>query len=870
MTRDRELHQASPGSARKGPLTWVAECRVLWEPPSPARLAMAKWMIENGSDVHYWMNFVRWLETVQQDLRHACRLLWRAKAFTGAAVLMLALGIGGTTTMYALIRGVLLRPLPVHEQDRLIVAWKEVRTSGSARYPFGNTEIEAIADASQLLVAAAGVTRNGVGRTVVTQNGHSSYANVGLVTGEFFNALGVHPVLGRTLTVADEQDGAEAVIVISNGLWRRQYGGARDVVGRRVTLGESPFTIVGVMPPDLDYPTGVEIWRTTSSVPTTGPFGDAARREVNLIARLRPGVSVEQATSEITSLSQRLDAATPARAMRGLVPVVRPFADVVVGDIRATMLALFAAVGLVLLIACANVANLLLLRGEARRGEMALRSALGARRARIFQQVLAEGLVLSLLAGTAGFAVAWSSLQTLVTLVPDGLPRVESIRIDQSVALFAPAVVFVAALLASVAPALLPLRHELVSPLRTGAPSIAGGSSARGRRLLVVAQVALAVTVLAAAGVLVRSVLRLQAVELGLPADRLVLLDLHLPSARYAERPQHGQFLDEAIAQLEAVPAIAAATPVNVSPFTGQGWDVPQFTAEGQDLDEAAANPSLDLESIHPNYFEAFEIPILRGRAFTAADRQGAPEVAIVSADVAARIWPQEDPIGKRLRMGRADSPVRWYTVVGVAGQTRYRTVLAPRPTLYLPAAQFQMTATMLAVRSTAPLERLTSLARARLGAVDPQVRLMRVVPFTDMLARPLARPRFNAFLLGVFGCAALLLSTVGLYAILAAYVRQRDREIAIRLALGATVAAVRRMVAGEAGRLAGVGVLVGMGCAMVATRSLQGMLFEVEPFDPVSLLTAGVLLIGAAALASHVPLRRATRADIATVLRSE
>ena len=749
----------------------------------------------------YWMNSVRWFETLQQDLRYACRLLWHAKAFAGAAVLTLALGIAGTTVMFALIQGVLLRPLPVHEQDRLVVAWKEARTSDSARYPFGNPQIEAIAGASQLLVATAGVTRNGVGRTVVTHNGHPSYANVGLVTGGFFDVLGVHPILGRTLTVADEQDGAESVIVISNGIWRRQYGGARDVVGRRVTLGENPFIIVGVMPPDLDYPTGVEIWRTTSSVASTGPFGDAARRETILIGRLRPGASREQATSEIMSLSQRLDAATPANAMRGLVPVVRPFADVVVGDIRDTMLALFGAVGLVLLIACANVANLLLLRGEARRGEMALRSALGAGRARILQQVFAEGLILSLLAGIVGFAVAWSSLQTLVTLVPDGLPRLESIRIDQSVVLFALVVVLVTALLASIAPALLPLRKDLASPLRSGAPSIAGGPSTPGRRLLVVAQVALAVTVVAAAGVLIRSVLRLQAVELGLPADRLVLLELHLPRARYAERPQHAQFLDEAIAQLEALPAIAATTPVNVSPFTGQGWDVPQFTAEGQDFDQSGANPSLNLESIHPNYFEAFQIPILRGRAFTPADREGAPEAAIVSADVAARVWPQDDPIGKRLKMGRVDSRFRWYTVVGVAGHTRYRTVLSPRPTLYLPAAQFQMTATMLAVRSSAPLELLTSLASDRLAAVDPDVQLMRVTPFADLLARPLARPRFNAFLLGVFGFTALLLSTVGLYAVMAAYVRQRDREIAVRMALGATATTVRRMVAGEASR---------------------------------------------------------------------
>lgn len=817
-----------------------------------------------------WMDGVRWWETLQQDVRHACRLLWRAKAFTGTAVLTLALGLAGTTVMFALIQGVLLRPLPIHEQDRLVVAWKEARTSGSARYPFGNTEIKAVADASRLLEAAAGVTRNGVGRTVVTDNGISSYASVGSVTGGFFDVLGVAPVLGRTLTMTDELDGAESAIVISSGLWQRQYGGRRDIVGRRVMLDEMSFTIVGVMPPDLDYPTGVEIWRITRSVPASGPFGNAAQREVNLIGRLRRGVTAEQATSEIVMLSQRLDAEAPASAMRGLMPVVRPFADIVVGDIRMTMLALFGAVGLVLLIASANVANLLLMRGETRRGEVALRAALGAGRGRIVRMVLAESVVLSVLAGVVGFAVARLSLQALVTLVPDGLPRVESIRIDQTVVLFSLAVIFVTALLAGLAPALLSLRGDLLAPLRGGAQAIAGGPSARGRRTLVVAQVALAVTVLAATGLLIRSVLKLQAVDLGLPANRLVLLDLHLPRAKYAERHQHAQFLDEVVARLEAVPSIAAATPVNVSPFTGQGWDVPRFTAEGQDADGAVANPSLNLESIHPNYFETFQVPILQGRAFSAADRAGTLEVAIVSEDVAVRLWPEADAIGKRLKMGDAGSPGGWYTVVGVAAQTRYRTVLSPRPTLYLTAPQFQMTARMLAVRTTAPLELLASLASERIRAVDPDVQIMRVAPFTDLLERPMARPRFNALLLSLFGSAALLLSTVGLYAVMAAYVRQRERELAVRLALGASAAAVQRIVLAEAGRLAGLGALLGVGGAVVASRFLGGMLFEIHPLDPLTIVGAGVLLIGAAALASYIPARRATHADVMTVLRSQ
>jgi predicted permease len=486
------------------------------------------------------------------------------------------------------------------------------------------------------------------------------------------------------------------------------------------------------------------------------------------------------------------------------------------------------------------------------------------------RQLLAESVVLSVLAGIAGFALAWSSLQALVTVVPYGLPRVESVRIDQTVVWFSIAVIFVTALLAGLMPAFFSLRLDLVSSLRGDAPAIAGGFGIRGRRTLVVAQVALAVTVLAAAGLLVRSVLKLQAVDLGLPAERLVLLDLHLPSAKYSERAQRARFLDEAIAQLEALPAVGGATPVNRSPFTDQGWDVPRLTAEGQSDDQAAANPSLNLESIHPNYFQTLDVPIVRGRAFTTADRQGTVPVAIVSEDVAAKLWPQDTAIGKRVKLGMLASRGGWWEVVGVAAPTRYRAVTSPPPTLYLPAAQFQMTATMMIVRSTAPLELLTSLANERIRAIDPDVRVMRVAPFTEMLARPLARPRFNAFLLAVFGLAALLLTTIGLYGVMATYVRQRDREIALRLALGATTAGVRRFVIAEAARLAGVGAALGVTGAVVAMRLLSGMVYEIDPLDPWTIAGAAVLLLLAAALASYLPVRRATRADAVAVLRSQ
>jgi putative ABC transport system permease protein len=810
------------------------------------------------------------LDALTQDVRLACRGLWRAKTFTATAVLTLASGIAGTTVMFALIQGVLLRPLPVHDQDRLIIAWKELRTSGSVRYPFGDTEIEAVAGASRLLERAAGVTRNGAGRLVMIDDGVSAFANVAEVTGGFFEVLGVHPVLGRALTPADDTPGGEHVIVISDGYWRRRFGASRLIVGRRVTLDDRPVRVVGVMPADLEYPAGVEVWRTTNSAPTDGPFGDAVRREVNLLARVRSGVTIAQATSEIAALSERLDAEAPANARRGLVPVVRPFAHEVVGDVRKPMIALFGAVGLVLLIACANVANLLLMRTEARRGELALRTALGAGRGRILGQALIESFAIAGLAGVVGLTIAWWSLQALITLAPDGLPRADSVRIDATVVSFSTGVALMTAFLAGLAPAMLSMRADLVSQLRGAGNGVTRSTGSRGRRLLVVAQVALAVTVVAAAGLLIQSVLALQSVELGLPADRLVLVDLQIPQAKYVDRRRHARFLDDVITRLEAAPAIAAATPVNLTPFSGQGWDLPRLTVEGRGAEQAAENASLNLESIHPNYFDTLQVPMLRGRAFTPADRDGAVDVAIVSEDVAKRMWPGEDPIGRRVKMGGPDSKGPWYVIAGVAGQTRYRDLRSPRPTFYLPAAQFQMTATMLVLRTSASIELVASLARDGVHAVDREVQVTRVAPFAEMLARPLARPRFNAFLLSIFGTVSLLLSTVGIYAVMAAYVRQRDREIAIRLALGATPTRVRRFVLAETIRLAGLAAIVGVAGAAAVSPLVRGMLFGVDPLDAPSLIGASLLLVAAAALASYLPVRRATRVDAMTILRGQ
>ena len=499
-------------------------------------------------------------------------------------------------------------------------------------------------------------------------------------------------------------------------------------------------------------------------------------------------MTIDQAASELANITARLESNTPPDQPRGLVPVVRSLENAIVGDARPAMLALFGAVSLVLLIAAANVTNLLLLRGEVRRRELAVRAALGASRGRILSLLFAESLALAAAAAAAAFVASWWGLEALLTTIPAGLPMGDAIRIDARVVAFMLVIALLTALAAGIVPGLASLRRDLLAHLRNGHPRSDG---VVGRRVLVAAQVGLAVMIVAGAGLLTRSLLRLQAADLGLSPDRLVFIDL-VPTPKFMDPSYHARFLDELVGQLQSTSVIAAATPVNVAPFSGLGgWDVPRFTAAGQGAADAAANPALNLESIHPGYFETFQIRILRGRSFTEADREGALYVAIVSDDVAARTWPGEDPIGKRLKMGGLQSEDPWRTVVGVAQSTRYRELAEMRPTLYLPAKQFLNTARLLVVRSTASLDLIASLTRERVRAIDPGVHVVRVAPFSQLLDAPLARPRFIASLVGIFATAALFLATVGLYAVLAAFVRQRDREIGIRVALGATAADV-------------------------------------------------------------------------------
>ncbi len=807
-----------------------------------------------------------------QDGRHALRTLARAPGFTVAAVLTLAIGLTGTLSMVALIDGVLLRPLPVRAEAELVVGWRGLPEIGARRWPFSADDLDLVRTNSRLLAGVAGVGYHDPATMPLADGGDVSYVRAARVTGEFFGVLGVEPLLGRALAPKDNVTGAENVLVLTHTLWQARFGGARDVLGRRVLVGGQPFAIVGVMPRDVDHPRRVEVWMTPTAMLTT--TSDPTRRlgitsEFDLLARLKPEVTATQTADELRNLGPALDALRPAGDGRGFVPQVQPYREFVIGDVRPTLLVLFAAVGLVLLIACANVSSLLLVRGDARRSEFAVRAALGAGRARLVRQVLAEGLVLALASAALAVLATGALLPVFMRWVPDGLPRADAVHVDARVIGVSLALALVSAILAALLPAVTSVGPHLAASLRAASRGTAS-SGGRWRRALVVAQVALAVVGLACAGLLVSSFRELQAEATRLASDQLVYVPLDLPHDTYRDRGRLQRLVTDLAEALEADPRVTGATPINVPPFSGVGWDVPVFTAEGQSDAEAKANPPLNLEEIHPRYFSTFQVPLMRGRAFTAADSDTTLPVAIVSADVAARTWPGLDPIGRRLKMGLPASRGRWLTVVGITAPTRYRDLRWERSTLYVPALQMIGAAQQLAVRTSMPTRQMMELVQARVRALDSNVTVMPLRAFTELLEVPLARPRFYTVLMTGFGATGVALAVVGLYGVIATGVRQRRREFGVRMALGAEASHVRRLVLVDGAWLVGIGIAVGLGAAVVAAQALRGLLYGVEPIDPLSLgvSVAGVAVVSAVALVA--PLLSAGRVQPAEVLRAE
>jgi predicted permease len=811
-------------------------------------------------------------EALGQDVRFAVRTLRRAPGFAATAVLTLALGIAASTAMFSVLRGVLLSPLPVREQDRVAVLWTE--SPASDHLPLRYTELDAFARRTRAFQAVGGVSYQGAFEQVAVDGGRPLTLGATWVTGNFFSVLGTTPLHGRTLLPSDDLPGATPVVVIGHAFWRRHFGADPAAVGRTLEWNGKRLTVVGVLPPGFAYPHGADAWLPVlPDFPKSREAGahPAEIMVFDLVARLRAGATGADARADFGAFLRAGDAERP-QPLRGMRPVVTPLAERVTGGVRTTLWAASAAVALLLLVACVNVANLLLIRASARSQELAIRAALGAGRGRLVRQLLAESGVLAAAGGVLGGMGAFAAVRALSVLAPPELPRREMIAVDGGVLLFAVGATLAAALLSGFLPAVFSATGDLGMWLRGGRRTSGGSRGAQAlRHGLVIGQVALAIVGVASAGILVRSLVALQGAEMGFNPDRLLALSTLLPPDRLPERAQRVALQEEMVARVSALPGVVRAAATPRPPFSGEGGWSAMYSGEGQTPEAQAENPLVNFEVVGDGYFRTLEIPLLRGRALGAGDREGAPRVAVVSEAAARRTWPGADPIGRRVKLGPLESPAEWHTVVGVVGETRYRALSDPQPGLYLPVRQFEGPVPMsLLVRTRGEPEALVPRIREVLREVHPELVLAGGGSIHQLRAAPLARPRFGTALLGAFAALTLLLAVVGIYAAMATTVRQRSHEIGIRLALGAGAAEVRRLVLRQGMRLAVWGCAVGLLAALLGTRALRGMLFGVSPTDPLTFFAVVGIILAAAALACTLPARRAARVDPVEVLRGE
>jgi putative ABC transport system permease protein len=803
-----------------------------------------------------------------RNLSVAARSIRRTPGFAAIAILTLALGIGLSTAVFTVAETLLLRDLPVRDQDGVVVLWGRPADGSFDNYPLEYRETQEFTRQSRTLETAALFAYEGAWPTPIIDAGAITRLRMALVSGEFFDVLGAQPVLGRALRPADDVAGAAPVVVLSHGAWVRQFGGQPDVLGKSLVIhgdGRS-HAIVGVMPPGLDYPRGAEFWAPL--VPAkTRPGTDSVVAHVDIIARLRSESHADAARDELTAFYSRTGASPWLRTLRG---VATPLPRLVIGDARPALIAFSVAAALLLVITCINVANLLLVRGLTRLREIAVRSALGASRRQVIGQLLTENALLALAGGALGILVALAAVQAFIAFAPASVPRLEEIHVNAAAFGGAAMITGVAMLLFGLAPAIMASRAQPYEALRSGTRQSANRASRLATEALVAAQVALAVLVLFAAGLVGRSLIKLQTAELSFDASRLLLAELAFRYDRVADKQKQTALLDGLLPQLRAVPGIVSVSPVVAVPFAGSGgWDG-RLAAEGQTTDQAAANPVLNIEVVVPDYFRTFGMSLVRGRFFTDADRDGAMPVVIVSQSTARHYWPGQDAVGKRMQLGR--NLERSFTVVGVVPDTRYRELRDARPSVYFPLGQsfFPFAPLTLAMRTSGDPAAMVPAVRRAIDAVDPGVALASASPFETYMDKPLAQPRLNALLLAIFSAAAVALAAIGLFAIMATLVRQRTREIGVRMALGATASDLRRMVLGRGLAIAMTGLTIGLIGCMLANRLLTSLLYEVSSTDGLTLALVSVLLLLIAGVATALPARASTRVDPVVALRSE
>ncbi|HYY97748.1 MAG TPA: ABC transporter permease [Pyrinomonadaceae bacterium] len=803
-----------------------------------------------------------------QDLRYGLRALRKHPGFTAVAVTALALGIGANTAIFSVVNTVLLRPLPYKDPDRLVMVWEDDTKHG---YPRDTPAAANYVDWREQNGVFEGMAALADQSFNLTGMGDPERLEGKRASANLFNILGVEPLLGRGFLPEDDQPGAGRVVVLSHGLWQRRFGADPKVIGRALELNGQSYTVVGVMPPSFQFPSPEdELW-----VPIAFTQQEAAsrgRHYLNVVARMKPGVSVEQAQAEMSTIAARLQQQYPDYNTE-LGAVVVPLHEQVVGDIRPALLVLLGAVGFVLLVACANVANLLLARAAARQKEIALRVALGASRARLVRQFLTESVLLAALGGVVGLLLALWGVNLLKAFIPDSISQVKAIAVDAKVLGFTLLVSLLTGLIFGLAPATQSSNFNLNETLKEGGRDTASGS--RGKRirsLLVVAEVAVSLVLLIGAGLLINSFLRLRSVEPGFKPGNLLTMGVELSEQKYPDLARRTAFYDDLISRVEALPGVRSASVTNWIPLVSQGDSV-GVSVDGLPDPGPGKKPIVVTRIVGPHYFKTMGIQLVRGRDFDERqDRVDAPAVVVVSEATARRFWPGEDPVGKRITPGTPTTPEDWCQVIGVVKDVRQFDLAAePRPQMYLnyPQADFFAPRHLVVSTSVDPLG-LAGAVRKAVWEIDRDQPVSNVRTMEDVLSESLARQRFSMLLLGVFAGLALVLAAVGLYGVMSYTVAQRTREIGVRMALGAQTGHVLRLVVAQGLKLALVGVALGLVAAFMLTRVMSSLLFGVSPTDPATLAVISLVLVGVALLASYIPARRATKVDPLVALRHE
>ncbi len=806
------------------------------------------------------------LSSLLKDLQHAARLLKHSPGFTLLAVLTLALGIGANSAIFSVVDGVLLRPLPYPSPDQLVYIWDRLEWIGFPRASVSGPQIHDLRERARSFSGFAALR---TGTSQLTGAGDPEQLSAAYASANVFELLGVSAAIGRTFLSGEDIPGAPNVVVIGDGLWRRRFGGDPDVVGRTVTLDGEPRTIAGVLPRGFDFqihhslsaPSGAEIWLPQKTDLASAPRG---QHSYAVLARIADGVTFEQAAAELAALGEQQDAEWYGD--NGFTFTAIPVHEDLVKDVRPVLLLLLGAVGLLLLIATANIATLMLARSQLRVREVALRSALGASRGRIMWLTFAEGGLLAAAGGALGFVVAAFGLDALLALAPEALPRSDGVTVDGHMFAFAGSLVLAATLLCGIAPALQGSTVDLTTSLREGGRSVAGvARAARTRNVLVVVEVALSLVLLTGAGLLVRSLGFLLHSDPGFRAENVVAFDVALPRNRYADNLARVAFMENLLERMRAMPSVESVAATGTLPLgyanRNQSDCRPDVLAEGQE------SPMVDYMPVTTDYFETMGIEMLAGRSFTPNDdeREEAPFVAVIDEKL-ARHWPEGDAVGREISMlGES------WTVVGVVRHARIvRVYEDDRPQFYAPYPQLPFGEMTVAVKTELAASALIPMVRSSIAEIDPRQPISNVRTMTGLVGGSTAKQRFAATLMTAFASSGLLLAVLGVYGILSYSVASRTREIGIRVALGAAPPGILRMIVRQGMMVTGTGVLIGLVGAFSLSRVMGGMVFGISSLDPGTFVAGPLVLVAVAALACFAPAWRASMVDPLTVLKEE